>query len=405
VGEPRIEFRSVGKSFRLRNRSDSLRDALARAFRGGGSGGPETRFTALDGVTFAVSPGEVVGIVGPNGSGKSTSLRLAAGVYRPDAGEVVVRGRVSAMIELSAGFHPDLSGRENIYLAGALLGLRRREVDQVFDRIIEFADIGGFIESPVHMYSSGMAVRLGFAVAAHVPADVLLVDEVLAVGDLDFQTKCLRRMAERRSEGVSLIFVSHNLAVVEQFCDRVIFLHHGKVLVDAAPREAIDRYRRLVAEEHEEPSGRGNLFPNRRSGTGEVLLDEVRVVGDPSLPPGCAAHGGSLRISGRWTAAAACARPILGVAIHTTAGALVGESSGAAAGDLAGQGRFEVALPRVDLLPGEYEVSVYVKDHAGLMVLDRHLRLYPLRVVGPSPAGEHGVVPLGGAWTVGGGKG
>jgi lipopolysaccharide transport system ATP-binding protein len=398
VTGPRIEFRGVGKSFRLRNRSDSLRDALARMFRGAAA--PESRFTALDGVTFTVSPGEVVGIVGPNGSGKSTSLRLAAGVYRPDAGEVIVRGRVSAMIELSAGFHPDLSGRENIYLAGALLGLKRREVDQVFDRIIEFADIGAFIESPVHMYSSGMAVRLGFAVAAHVPADVLLVDEVLAVGDLDFQTKCLRRMSERRAEGVSIVFVSHNLAIVERFCDRVIFLHHGKVVADAPPREAIDRYRQRVAAEQDHGEGREVLVANMRHGSGEVLLDEVQVGGDPPLPANTAAYGGPLLIKGKWRAPAACARPILGVVVHTTGGALIGESSAVAPVELRGNGRFEVVLPRLDLMPGEYEVSVYAKDQAGLMFLDRHQRLYSLRVVGQAVEGEHGVVPLGGIWSV-----
>ena len=272
--EARIEFRGVQKAFRLRNRSDSLRDVVARTFRSlGGTGGrPAPRFVALDGVSFAVRPGEVLGIVGANGAGKSTSLRIAAGVYRPDGGEVIVRGRVAAMIELSAGFHPDLSGRENVYLAGALLGLTRREVETVFGRIVEFADIGEFLESPVHMYSSGMAVRLGFAVAAHVPAEILLVDEVLAVGDLEFQNKCLLRMRERRSEGVSIVFVSHNLAVVEQFCDRVVFLHRGKVVVDAAPREAIDAYRRRVAEDHDHGYGRETFVPNMRHGTGELFL-------------------------------------------------------------------------------------------------------------------------------------
>jgi ABC-type polysaccharide/polyol phosphate transport system ATPase subunit len=235
----------VRKSFRTRNRSDALRDATHRLLLRvvGLRQEPPRRFVALDHINFSVVPGEALGIIGPNGAGKSTTLRLAAGVYPQDSGEVVVRGRVSAFIELSAGFHPDLSGRENIYLGGALLGLRKRQVNDVFDDIAEFADIGEFLESPVRTYSTGMAVRLGFAVAAHVPAEILLVDEVLAVGDLDFRAKCMDRMAERRSEGASILFVSHNLRAVERFCDRALFLAEGSIRAEGDPSDVIRAYK------------------------------------------------------------------------------------------------------------------------------------------------------------------
>lgn len=244
---PRVVFSNVRKSFRTRNRSDALRDAVHRGLLrlAGRKKEPEQRFVALDDVSFSVAPGEALGIIGPNGAGKSTSLRLAAGVYPPDSGEVVVRGRVSALIELSAGFHPDLSGRENIFLGGALLGLRKKQIQDVFDEIAAFADIGPFLESPVRTYSTGMAVRLGFAVAAYVPAEVLLVDEVLAVGDLDFREKCMNRMRERRSEDVSVVFVSHNLDAISQFCDRAILLHHGRIRMEGPPDEVVAAYHAL----------------------------------------------------------------------------------------------------------------------------------------------------------------
>ena len=241
---PRVEFRKVRKSFRTRNRSDALRDATHRLLLRllGRRREPPKRFVALDDVSFTVAPGEVLGIIGPNGAGKTPTLRLAADVYPQDSGEVILDGRVSAFIELSAGFHPDLSGRENIFLGGALLGLRKRDVKAVFDEIAEFADIGEFLDSPVRTYSTGMAVRLGFAVAAHVPAEVLLVDEVLAVGDQEFRAKCMDRMEARKREGVSIIFVSHNLRAVESFCDRVVLLDHGRIGAEGSPAEAIEAY-------------------------------------------------------------------------------------------------------------------------------------------------------------------
>jgi ABC-type polysaccharide/polyol phosphate transport system ATPase subunit len=401
-----VHFEKVRKTFRLRNRSDSLRDAIPRLARRilGRTGGVQQPFVALDGVTFSVGKGEALGLVGANGAGKSTALRLSAGVYAPDGGVVSVNGRVAAMIELSAGFHPDLSGRENIYLAGALLGLRRREVEGVFGAIVDFADIGEFLDSPVRVYSSGMAVRLGFSVAAHVPAEVLLIDEVLAVGDLDFQDRCLRRMAQRRSEGVSILFVSHNLTVVEQFCDRVLLLQHGSVVADGPPREAVAEYRRRMAEQ----TGRSDLrragvpAGNPRHGTGEVRLDEVRFGGDDGLPPGSVRSGGRLVVTASWRAAAPYENPVLGLAIHTMEGALCSETSSAGTplGRLEGSGTLRVEMDPLLLLPGEYELSVFAKDASGLLPLDMHYRLYPLRVLGTPTAGERGVLSLRPRWDV-----
>ncbi|NUN52487.1 MAG: ATP-binding cassette domain-containing protein, partial [Planctomycetaceae bacterium] len=317
---PSIEFRDVRKSFRMRNRGDSLRDALPRLLRRmiGAPREEATRFTALDGVSFKVSRGEVLGIVGANGAGKSTTLRLVAGVYRPDAGEVVVRGRVAALIELSAGFHPDLSGRENIYLNGALLGMRRREMEALEGAIVAFAGIREHIDAPVRTYSSGMVVRLGFAVAAHVPSEILLVDEVLSVGDIEFRQQCLERMTRRRQEGVAVLFVSHNLKTVEQFCDRVLVIQGGRVIEDGPPRKSLAAYRSRVASMGNLRSVRETAAPQIRKGTGEVVIEAVAVDGGEGTPPGRVDKGGTLRVCGRLRPVSPVPAPLVAVSIHSS---------------------------------------------------------------------------------------
>jgi ABC-type polysaccharide/polyol phosphate transport system ATPase subunit len=397
MGDPALVFEGVSKTFRMRNRSDALRDAIPRTFlRLIGRGGPKPkRFTALDEVSFTAERGEVLGVVGANGAGKSTSLRLAASVYPPDGGNVVMNGRVSALIELSAGFHPDLSGRENIYLAGALQGLGRREIQEVFDDIAAFADIGEYLESPVRTYSSGMAVRLGFAVAAHVPAEVMLVDEVLAVGDMEFRAKCLRRMAQRREEGAAVLFVSHNLTIIEQFCDRVIFLHHGQIQADGPPRETLAVYRKHVAEDARVTSVRESASPRLRRGTGTVRLEDVKLTGTAD---GAATTGGKLRLTASWQADQRVDRPVFGLQIHSVEGVLCGKVSSEGRADapdrLEGRGTVEFQFPALPLLPGHYEVTVSVWEENGLVPFDLHQCLYPLTVTGDELPGTDGLVPL-----------
>ncbi len=408
MAAPLLEFRDVRKAFRLRNRSDSLRDALPRMLgRVLGRAAPaRERFVALDGVSYSVAPGEVLGIVGANGAGKSTSLRLAAGVYRPDGGTVEVRGRVSALIELSAGFHPDLSGRENVFLAGALLGLKERDVRAVYDRIVAFAGIGDFLDSPVRTYSSGMAVRLGFAVAAHVPAEILLVDEVLAVGDLEFRSRCLRRMAERKEEGAAVLFVSHNLSIIEQFCDRVLFLHRGRVLADGRPRETLATYRRHVSSAERMGSVREAATPKLRKGTGALRIDDVRVSGGAGAAAGEVARGGTARVTARWACPGSVRDVRFGVEIHSTEGALVAKAlvpgPAGPGGDLPAAGTFAVDLSDLPLLPGLYEVGVFAVEPSDIVFLDYHQRLYTLQVTGDPGPGEDGLVSVEARWSFGG---
>jgi ABC-type polysaccharide/polyol phosphate transport system ATPase subunit len=203
-------------------------------------------FWALRDATFTVPRGSTVGIIGPNGAGKSTLLKLLSGITAPTEGEIRLHGRLAALIEVGSGFHPELTGRENVFLNGAILGMRRADIARSFDRIVEFAGVGDFIDVPVKWYSSGMYVRLGFAVAAHVDARILLVDEVLAVGDEAFQQRCYRRIAELRDAGATIVFISHDLASVERLCPRVLLLRNGRVVFDGDSRTAVAEYRRSI---------------------------------------------------------------------------------------------------------------------------------------------------------------
>ena len=186
-------------------------------------------FWAVDDVSFEVKRGETLGIIGPNGSGKSTMLKLINGIFMPDKGRIEIKGRVGALIEVGAGFHPMLNGRENIYVNGAILGMSKKEIDRKFDEIVDFADIGDFIDAPVKHYSSGMVVRLGFAIAVHCEPDILLVDEVLAVGDLAFALKCYRKMSEFRQNGGTVFLVSHNMQAIRNVCKKAVWLSSGKI--------------------------------------------------------------------------------------------------------------------------------------------------------------------------------
>ena len=239
----RVRLENVIQRYRvIRERPDSLREAFTRLFRGTSV----HEFEAIKGVSFEVEDGEVLGIIGRNGSGKSTLLKLIAGVYKVSAGTVAVRGSVAALIELGAGFHYDLTGRENIMLNGLLLGLTRRQIAERESKIIEFADLGEFIDSPLKQYSSGMFMRLAFAIAVEVNPDILLVDEILSVGDAEFQEKCDQRMEEFRREGKTIVFVSHDLHAVRRLCTRVILLDHGLVLADGPTESTLARYDEMV---------------------------------------------------------------------------------------------------------------------------------------------------------------
>ena len=238
-----IEFLDVSKRFQLAE-GQSLREFLPMFFRKKGFTEP---FYALRNVSFSIGRGEVAGIVGRNGSGKSTILKLIAGVTAPSEGEVRVLGRVSPLIELGAGFHPDLTGRENIKMNASILGMSARETAERFDDIVDFAELRKFVDTPVKRYSSGMYIRLGFAVAIHSNPEILLVDEVLSVGDAHFQAKCLAKMDDFKNSGVSIVVVSHSMELVSKFCDRVLLIDGGHLIGDGPPSEIVEQYLSVVS--------------------------------------------------------------------------------------------------------------------------------------------------------------
>lgn len=244
-----LEFRNVSKRYRVRqefaystsqNKFVQQLKSLRRRAKD---------FWALRDVSFEVKRGEALGIIGHNGAGKSTILKLLASITSPTSGQITINGRLAALIEVGSGFHPELSGRENIYLSGSILGMRRREITGKLDRIIDFAGVREFIDTPVKRYSSGMYVRLGFAIAAHLEPDILLLDEVLAVGDAAFQAKCMNRIKEMESAGTTIVFISHDLRAVERICDRAILMEKGRITASGSPSDVIKAYGSNVTSE------------------------------------------------------------------------------------------------------------------------------------------------------------
>lgn len=243
-----IKFTNVSKKYALGQRGyRTLRQDIYKLFDFR-KRKRDNRFSALKNISFQVKKGEVLGIIGPNGAGKSTVLKLLAGITLPTEGKIYKEGRIAAMIELAAGFHPELTGRENIYLYGSIMGMKKKEIEEKFQQIVDFSEIGGFMDTPLKRYSSGMQARLGFSVSSHIDADILLIDEVLSVGDMSFKRKCVKKMQEYLNSSRAVIFVSHNLNSIRRLCQRTILLDRGKILIDGPTEEAIERYSEVFSE-------------------------------------------------------------------------------------------------------------------------------------------------------------
>jgi lipopolysaccharide transport system ATP-binding protein len=279
MSSARVIFDGVWKKFRRGPAHDSLRDFIPSLFRRALNGRSddleEQEFWALRKISFEVHPGDALGIIGPNGAGKSTVLKLLSRILKPNRGRCEIRGRFGALIEVAAGFHPDLTGRENIYFQGAIMGMKRAEIKRKLDEIIDFAGIGEFIDTPVKRYSSGMEARLGFSIAGHLDPDVLLVDEVLAVGDLSFQKRCVDRMQEKLASGVAVVFVSHNLPAVMNLCPRTLVLSRGQRLFEGSSENAVEFYTKASGQGPDPIRGEDALFRLQ-----EVTLRQAS--GDPA---------------------------------------------------------------------------------------------------------------------------
>ena len=444
-----VELAAVSKVYRrygLGRRVGTLKSALL------GSklidARPGETFPAVDDVSLRIPQGAAFGIVGRNGSGKSTLLKLMAGITRPTSGSVRVQGRVSALIELGAGFHPEISGRENVFINGVMLGLTRREIARRFDEIVEFADVADFIDAPVRTYSSGMYMRLGFAVAVHVDADVLLVDEVLAVGDERFSLKCLDKFAEYKRRGKTTVLVTHGLDMVERFCDEALWLDEGKVRMSGDPRRVLHAYIGDVETEEERelatadektqlavgPASAGGVdqadaavkpdpaareeAPEEdvagetagepedmfkaaagRWGDGPVRIDDVRLEDDDG-PGHLFPSGARLAIRMRVSASEKVTDFVFGVSIFNAAGVCCyGTNTDIEQYrpvELSGAGEVVFVIDSLDLVDGTYKLDVAAHRRDGVQY-DYHRLLYTFRV--KSQTRDAGIYRPAHAWT------
>jgi lipopolysaccharide transport system ATP-binding protein len=371
---PAVRIEGLGKRYRLESggeagfRYRSLREEVVRWARAPlrllrGARGPRREdFWALRDVSFDLQAGEVLGIVGRNGAGKSTLLKILSRITKPTAGQVELRGRVGSLLEVGTGFHPELTGRENVFLNGSLLGMGRREIARKFDEIAAFAEVAKFLDTPVKRYSSGMYVRLAFAVAAHLEPEILIVDEVLAVGDAEFQKKCLNKMGDVAHQGRTILFVSHNMGAVQNLCRRAILLEHGQLRMLGTAREVVARYLEATDTAAATPLGERR----DRCGEGRFRFEEVVLLDGEGRPRAYAVTGEDLYLKLRLRVPTDGPLPSpleIGVAIREPQGLRItevathftGESptTGAAAREMV------CFVPRLSLLPASYRLDLW----------------------------------------------
>jgi lipopolysaccharide transport system ATP-binding protein len=366
---PAIDVQHLSKAYQIgeeRQRYRSLRDDIAAMFsrRQRRARAVRREFWALKDVTFSVAPGEAVGIVGRNGAGKSTLLKLLSQITPPTGGRITVRGRVASLLEVGTGFHAELTGRENIYLNGAILGMTRREIVDRFDDIVEFAEVSKFLDTPVKHYSSGMYVRLAFSVAAHLEPEILIVDEVLAVGDSAFQRKCLGKMGQVAESGRTILFVSHNLGAVKNLCTRAVLLDGGRVKGIGTTDDIIRQYLDGLVDE-----AAGIRLGDRddRLGNGSVRLQAVEIRNAQGQSAGAVQTGDAFHIDFHYTSA----RPLDDMSVAWNVRDELGQPLFRASSydtnqehrDFPASGRVRCTVPRLPLVPGRYHATVEIRVH------------------------------------------
>lgn len=390
-----IEVVDVWKTFRIfQNRNTTLKQAVLRRKKE-----DFEEFWALKDVSFEIPAGSSFGIVGANGAGKSTMLKTLSRILVPDRGEVRVNGKISALLELGAGFHPELSGRENVFLNGNILGMSTSDLTARFDEIVEFSGLGGFIDQPVKTYSSGMYARLGFSVAVAVEPDILLVDEVLSVGDEEFQRRCGDKMAQIRASGRTVVFVSHGLASVQQLCDQAVWLDHGEVQTSGPTSDVIAAYLGSVTDEFRlDDQGR------QRTGSGEIGLDVELLHDGPAATQ--LLTGKPLVIRVHWLSDQQLENLAIGLSVRSLDGYLVGGSAmyGTTATQKIGPGSgfFDYEIPSLPLLPGSFHLAASISDADSEHVYDHSPHIAEFDVVTtPGHEFDTGIVSFHGGWNVG----
>ena len=391
----RIVVDRASRTFRVYPKAQrTLKDVFVSRGR---SGVREVR--ALHDISLTVEPGDAVGLVGRNGSGKTTLLRLISGIIKPTTGRIETTGRIASLLELGAGFHPDFSGRENVYLNGSIHGLSRARVREVMDEIVAFAELEKFIDLPVRTYSSGMFMRLGFSVAAHIQSDVLLLDEVFAVGDESFQRKCFGKIAEFKNQGGTILFVSHDAQAVERLCDRAVLLRQGEVAFDGETREAIAAYRRLLADDASPDELEAGL---KEWGSGEARIVTAQLLDDDGDERLQLAAGEPVNVRLVVAAEPGIGAPRVSLELRDDGGLVLGTATQDTRelgwnGD-GGERELRFRLPRIPLADGRFHLRFTLADaETGrpLHTLDDAVRFFVF------PTGdESGAVLLDGAWSM-----
>jgi lipopolysaccharide transport system ATP-binding protein len=408
-----IEFNNVSKRFTLHHeKRNSFQERMVNMLQPRGAG--ET-FWALRDVSFALPHGETLGLIGHNGSGKSTALKLITRILEPTSGVVSVHGRISALLELGSGFHPDLTGTDNIFLNGSLLGFTKADMERRVDEIVEFAELGPFIDTPVKHYSSGMYMRLGFAIATAVDPDILITDEVLAVGDEAFQRKCMERIYQFRQQGRTIVFVSHSLDVVRNLCSQAVWLDHGEVQAAGNTVDTVDAYLRhtnqleqaRIEREHAEAQTTQDASDvqataQNRWGSREIEIERVVLLDRHGHETGVFNTGDSLTVRMCYHAHTPVTEPVFGLAIHHANGFQINGPNtrfgGLQLGTVQGGGYVDYTVDNLPLLQGQYVLTAAVYDAAMAHPYDHHERMYPFTVHTGSIAERFGSVYLPARW-------
>ncbi|MBP5582056.1 MAG: ABC transporter ATP-binding protein [Ruminococcus sp.] len=397
-----IEVRNVTKSFKVYlDKGAQLKERLL--FR------KRSRYEerkVLRGISFDVKKGEAIGLIGHNGCGKSTTLKLLTRIMYPDEGTIKLKGRVSSLIELGAGFHPDMSGRENIYTNAAIFGLTKKEIDARIKDIVDFSELAEFIDNPVRTYSSGMYMRLAFSVAINVDADVLLIDEILAVGDANFQTKCFNKLKEIKAQGTTIVIVSHALGQIEQICDRAVWIHEGLIKAEGPPKEIdleyLDYMSRKMQEKNKSESGAEEVSDDeagKRWGSGEVRIRKVRSFSADGSEQNTFRTGEDIRLSIDYTVKKPVKDAVFGFGVFDMNGVQcygtntrIDKQPDITISD---SGTAEILLKNVELLAGEYNIDIAIEQGEGIPI-DYFRQAYRIQMI--SAMGDVGVSRIEHTW-------
>jgi ABC-type polysaccharide/polyol phosphate transport system ATPase subunit len=404
--QPVVSFEGVSKRFEFTSdKPVTIVESIVGSFSRSRNERRQSLWAVRD-VSLAAVKGECLGLIGRNGSGKSTILKLATGIIRPTAGQVTVKGRLSALLELGAGFHPDLTGSENIFLNASILGMEKEEIAASYDTIVEYSELGEYIYMPVKHYSSGMYMRLGFSVATHVNADVLVVDEVLAVGDQAFQDKCIDRIYEMKRMDTTIIIVSHDLETVRSLCSHVLWIDNGTVRQSGPADAVIDQY---LENTYFESDGQPRLHPtvdgdSSRWGTREIEITDVRFLDATGNARNTFHTGEDMTIEIAYMANEAVDRPEFALAIFRQDGVKVNAPnsrlSAPRMGLARGAGVVHYSIECLPLLPAIYQISAVVRDEQRSQALDHHEKAYSFRVVQGDSAEVDGLVQIPANWEI-----